>query len=254
MKTLVTMLVVMLMGSVTMGAVFVYDGEPSQDTGIYAGFGSDLNWGLSPSGDVGYWDEPLWRTLFQWDLPNDLTRGGATVTAATLEVDVREAVTDDRDENNIQTDIKVFVAGIEHEWVEGHGVGVQAPSLAPDGATQATYDGTNSWEFLAPLTRDNGNHVMYDTAAVPKLAYNSNQVVGVIVFDDIIALVQEWADGRPNYGLAVARDESQSGGSISVFTKESGHAARLHIEYVPEPATGVLLGIGCLLGLRRRKK
>ena len=83
MKMLVTMLIVMLMASVTMGAPnLVYDGTPSQDAGIYAGFGSDRNWGLAPSGDVGYWDEPVWRTLFQWDLPNELTRGGATVTLA----------------------------------------------------------------------------------------------------------------------------------------------------------------------------
>ena len=51
MKTLVTMLIVMmLMASVAMGSVFVYDGTPSQDAGIYAGFGSDRNWGLAPSG------------------------------------------------------------------------------------------------------------------------------------------------------------------------------------------------------------
>ena len=186
------------------------------------------------------------RMVIGPDLPGDLA--GKVVTKATLEWDVRESIP-----ATGQTTVDVFIGGVEHTWVEGTGDG----TIPPDGATDLTYDGTNAWTFLAPLTQEGGSHKQYDTAQVPNMPWNANLVVGQVFFDDITALVQEWADGRPNYGLAMAKDESQDG-SINVFSRNApgsyapNQGPRLHIEYTPEPATMLLLGLGGLF-LRRKK-
>ena len=223
-----------------------YDGVPSKDTMLGGGGHTTKNFGASYWGDAGNWDQPYYRFIAQWDLPGDLA--GQTVLSATLEFDVRETSL-----ASGQTTVDLFVGGIEHDWVEGTGNG----TIPADGATDLTYDGTNAWTFLAPLTQDGGSHKQYDTAQVPNMPWNANQVVGQVFFDDITELVQEWADGRPNYGLALAKDESQDG-SINVFLRNApgsyapNQGPRLHIEYTPEPATMLLLGIGGLF-LRRKK-
>ena len=246
MKKSVTMSIVVLLLVAGGAWAVVWDGTPSKDVGLYGGALSDRNFGLAISGDVGVWGGPYYRTLAQYDLPGDLA--GKTVLAATLEWDVRET-------GGGQAGGIFFIGGVEHPWVEGTGSG--APGVPPDGATQATSDGTTAWEYLAPLTKDGGGaYVMYDTVDVPQFDYiNDLTVAGTFMFDDITALVQEWADGRPNYGLALAKTEDQDG-SVSVFCKEGvpSDGARLHIEYVPEPATMLLVGIGGLVGLRRWKK
>jgi len=223
-----------------------YDGVASKDTMLGGGGHSGKNFGWSYWGDAGYWGEPLYRTIAKWDLPGDLA--GMTVLSATLEFDVRETSI-----APFENTVNLFVGGVEQDWVAGTGGG----TIPANGATDLTYDGTNAWTFLAPLTQDGGSHKMYGTAQVPNMPWNSNQAVGQVFFDDITALVQEWADGRPNYGLALAKDESQDG-SINVFLMNAPGAyapnqgPRLHIEYIPEPATMLLLATGGLF-LRRKK-
>ena len=216
----ISIVILLLVGGGAWAAV--WDGIPSKDVGLYGGAHSGKNFGAAISGDCGYWGFPYYRTIAKWDLPLDLI--GAMVTSATLEWDVRESSV-----ASGETTVDVFIGGVEHTWVEGTGLG----DIDPDGATNETYDGTNSWDYLAPLTVDVNGYVMYDTASVPLIAYvNDLTVAGTILFDDITALVQEWADGRPNYGLALTKTETQNGG-VSVFCRESvpSSGPRLHIEY-----------------------
>ena len=74
----------------------------------------------------------------------------------------------------------------------------------------------------------------------------------------MVSDVETWLDGSAgNYGWILRGDESQSGSSVKLASREYeilDHRPRLTIDYsiIPEPSTALLLCVGlALLGARR---
>jgi len=135
------------------------------------------------------------------------------VVSAQVSFDVRYAETSLPDKS-------FMISGIDHTWNEGSLDG-ESP---PDGATDLTYDGTNSWSYLAPISGDYGSSDVNTVAVDPNGA-----PVGQVSFD-VTDLVNEWIVGRENYGL-VLRKQAGADGSIGVFTRDSNYPPVLTIEY-----------------------
>jgi hypothetical protein len=196
----------------------VYSSTPSADTHIRGGSPSGLNYGIAwrllAGGGGG---TEFYRGIYKWSLPTEIN--GAQVQSATLTFKIHSNTTGG----------DYYIGGITQDWVEGTQWG-NLPPPPPDGATDVTSDGSTPWPYLAPLTQQAGGNYQYDTQTVPQLASTGDdQVMGTVVFD-VTELVQEWADGRGNYGLALAGVSPQ--GYMLVFSRETRYGPTLDITYL----------------------
>ena len=226
MKKLLVMVLVMSMASLSMATT--YDATPEKDAMLRGTSHSGLNHGVTPQAFVGRASGNEWVCgIQQWVLPGDLP--GQTVVSATVTYDVYPF--GDGDEFG-------EVTALTQSWLEGTGWGND--DATSGGCSDLTYDGINNW--VTPFGDVDG--VVYDTQPIPASP-------GTVTFD-VTALVQKWADGTlANNGIKLAKTDGDD--TFGVFNREDATGgARLHIDYVPEPATMVLLGLGSLL-IRRKK-
>lgn len=235
MKKLMVMLMVMVMSMASISMATVYDAEANADNMIRGTSHRGNNHGVNTLSFAGIANGSEWvHAISNWALPGDLS--GQTVTLATVTYELR----DDYDDPAIVGDI-AYVQGITHSWLEGTGWGNDDAQVS--GSSWETYDGVNEWDS-GPNGGDYDG-VTYDSVEITAL--------GQAITFDITALAQQWADGTLGaYGVKMAK----SGGGAGYFAvsnreyEEGG--AMLHLEYIPEPATMMLLGLGGLL-IRRKK-
>jgi hypothetical protein len=137
-------------------------------------------------------DDPGWfeRPLFRFDLGGIPAR--ATVLSARLELRMR----------SLNTPGTATVHRVTRSWVEGtkFGTGIA------DGATWATYDGTNNWASVG------GD---FDASAVAETAINSGDTW---VAWEIAPLVEQWLAGASNDGVLIKGDGALR--AAQFFTKE----------------------------------
>ena len=164
--------------------------------------------------------------------------------------------------NIISATLSIY--GVNHG---GPGGAVEVYAIEPTaawtktGASWNTMDGTNLWPttgtgavgynlyggWLTPGAID--SEVVTGSTQIPELPF------------DVTSVVQDWVDGtRGNQGLALTFGSGLDDSSYFYWYNNNatggalGAGTRLSVLYeVPEPTTIILLGIGSLIGLKRRK-
>ena len=241
---MVSALLIALGGQASSGAVF---SEIAAADTLNRQNQATTNFGSTTVIDTG---AGFWNSFLRWDLPGDL--GGMTVVSATLTVPVRSGPAAAAGDYALQA--------FNQEWVEGEATFEYA---------KMPYDASNQWGGAGGSTtngsssarvRDTGGSIInFDVQAVPEAAYVSETVPATTVVFDATSIVQFWADGNLNAGLSIQAvgGQSSTSAAFNFGSRENAAAAMIPVlafEYVPEPATIGLLGLGGLVLLGRRRK
>ncbi len=235
-----------------------YSSIPSADTSADGnspdspqGNSAVLSMGWASASDPNWWTHALLYTL-----PGDLA--GATINSASLTVPLRYATNADPQTVGLQAFTKAWdeatqtyriAAGPADFWT---GASAALPLGGLGGVQDRVLDG--------------GSNENYDTQVIPNVLYLSESASNHTAVWDAKTLVEYWAGGGANLGAALeyltnepvgatlithwSREHTPPGGSAGDL------AAVLAIDYtpIPEPTSMVLMGIGCLsLVLRRRR-
>jgi hypothetical protein len=223
------------------------------------------NFGENGQGQIGVkgtqW--PGVHFIMRYDLSIVPELAGKTITGATLAMWGRDSGYDEQPIGGI--DIHALLPA-NAGWVEGTGDPYKpgGGDVTWDHHTEATQAWAGSEGASTPGT---------DYAATPmgNLPWDQNGTTGGYLYEAIgglkaeldVATIQDWLDNPGNNAgmllknhLPSAQDPTQSylcagewGGADPI---NHGYEPKLTIEYIPEPTTMVLLGLGGLL-LRRRK-
>ena len=238
----VLLLVACLAGQVAADVVSVF---ASADSWIRAR--SDLalrNYGGANSANT-YTDEPT-RSLVNFDLPAEIS--GMTINSAILRLHLFGAY-----DQQHQMDAR----RITHPWNESNGTG-QAGTDDWIGVDWYAYDYTVPGDSGSQLNWPGGGGVLGDSVSEnpywtpPGAGYAST---GTFVDVPVTTSIQAAADGQAFEGFLIKFVDEGSGDDWFMFwSKESANTpSELIIDYVPEPVTLSLLGLGGLALLRRRK-
>lgn len=226
MKRSVLMLMVAVVCVPTLVEAVIWSDTPSADVFVLVDNPSNFN-------DDGRLYCTSWQgsyafiTLVQWDLPVDLP--GKIVNSASVTFDINPHP------DTIVNGDTVYLVPMVQSWTE-------------TGATWFTSDGSTPWTGGEPGDATDWTHapggggshgwdVVYDGDATTTY--------------DVTPMVQDWADGSANYGLGWLM-VSTDGQIVSYPREDANGGGVLTIDYVPEPATMMLLGLGGLLIRRRR--
>ena len=255
----------------------------TKDNGVYAGLqsgGANRGWGGRMDANAAQAGHAA--SMIQWDL-SSLLGPGEYITAASLETFAAR--------NGGSNGLVVVMYPLANSWVEGTGTsgGVVGSTSWGWGDTVA---GDHCYDFrvVATTTTGTGSFVAYqvgDTGTAwaggfgptglavgtdlvnlkmldQVLSGDSYSVAGDTVFDKAltatgVSVLNRWAgaDGyTPLTNNGVSLFPSNNGGywETRMAQDELGYPAELHLTIVPEPTSLVLLGIGGVLALVRRRK
>ena len=175
------------------------------------------------------------RMLLNFDLTG--VAPGSVITSASLNVTVNQASSGGGNFQLFQVDT---------DWVEGNKTGNQG-SIASNGeatwneAQRNVLDWTDGGSFLAPLL----NQTSITAVGTSNFATSTN----------FVSAAQSMVDTPANnFGFIVIGTDASS--ALRFDTRDSGQVAQLTLEFtaIPEPTSGLVLGLGCLfVAIRRRR-
>ena len=273
-KPIVLVLVMLFVASSAMARTVTL--EAVKDNGVYGGVQSGpANRGIGGRMDctaaaVG----PHAASLIQWDLTNILGPG-EYVSAASLETFAAR--------NGGSNGLNVVMYPMADAWQEG--TGGPSGSTAWGWGDTATGDPCYDFKSVATLTTGTGSFASYQVGATGTawaggfgpmsptggdlvntkmldqvLSGDSYSVAGDTVFVKPldaagVTVVDGWAKGTTtNNGVVLFPANNGAYWETRMATRELGYAAELTLTIVPEPTSLVLLGIGGVLALVRRRK
>ena len=251
MKKSMVMVVVLTMVFASSALAVPWSSEAVKDASGQPGLWT--NSGQYPFHDGVIWSGSMRQPLgwAAYDLPGDLV--GGTVHSASLEVDVFGC-------SDAQMGFEAFV--MTTDWVEGTGFGGNTEDgvcyMSPDAPNAG---GVFNWPGGGGFGLSDVIAGVVATSGVLAPRVNTYSAYDTYTVDAKV-LVEQWAAGAANYGIALKPYDNGVGNNTLLLGMDTaaqgggGYVPRgtvLHIDYtpIPEPVSMVLLGLGALWVRRR---
>jgi hypothetical protein len=190
-----------------------------KDTAIRSSF-STYNYGADNNVYTGYLIGTVRRGLFLADLSS--IPSGSTISSATLSLYLRSIASGDNTVSGYRS---------KRAWLEGTGTG----NATGDGATWATYNGTNSWQTAGGMGANDA-----ESDAITARATTVAEGVGSKAFTLDTAKVSGWVDGTfANNGLLLKSGTEDSASNCSWYSAEHSTSSLRPswvVEYTPPSA------------------